>query len=405
MLDRVWLGALVVLDLWALWASHELLALCATLGLLVALSIVIWRRFSLSGVGYERHLAGTRARFGDVIELTVEITNGKILPLPLLQIRDDLPRNLPIDGGTVRLREADQRPYLQIIRSMLPYERVIRHLHVRCTRRGDHHFGPARWESGDYLGAATQYRTAEKTQRLLVLPKLFPLVMRDPGSNQILGRDAARRWLFSDPLRAVGARDYAPGDPMRFVDWRATARRGSLMVRELEPSTTPTVQIVLNFRASASRALRYEPDEIEMAISVAASIAAYGAARKWRLGLSANGGAKGAPIAVAPSSAPEQLGVIVETLAHAANVPTRSFVDLLLSQRSQRYERASLIVVTTHIDKRMARVLADMHRRGESVLVVLIATADEPVSLGGLPVLHVDYDERWTERDALVLAA
>lgn len=405
MLDRLWLLALGGLDAWALWGSHQLLALCASLGLLVSLSVVVWRRFSLSGVGYRRRLSAERAQLGEVVGLTVEIANAKILPLALLQIRDEIPRHLVVEGGMVRLRSSDRHPYLQIVRSMLPYERVIRRLRVHCTRRGDHRFGPARWESGDYLGVAAQRRTGKETHRLLVLPKLFPLVMKRPGSNQLLGRNGARRWLFADPLRTVGARDYAPGDPMRLVDWRASARRGALMVRELEPSTTPTMQILLNFQIADPRDMRLEPDEVEFAISVAGSVAAYGAEHKWRLGLSANGSAHGVPLAVAPSNAPTQLGVILEALAHVANVPTLAFTDMLLRQQPQRYERASLIVVTTYIDDRIARILADKHRRGESIMVILIAANDRATNLGDVPILRIDYDDAWIQRETLVLAA
>jgi len=57
-----------------------------------------------------------------------------------------------------------------------------------------------------------------------------------PGKREDPRRDGehrARELAGQSPLTA-GLRDFAPGDPRRRVDWRASLRRGSLLVRELE---------------------------------------------------------------------------------------------------------------------------------------------------------------------------
>ena len=46
-------------------------------------------------------------------------------------------------------------------------------------------------------------------------------------------------------------REYRHGDPMRRVHWAATARHGSLMVRQEESVTTPEATIILDQRLSA----------------------------------------------------------------------------------------------------------------------------------------------------------
>jgi uncharacterized protein (DUF58 family) len=57
----------------------------------------------------------------------------------------------------------------------------------------------------------------------------------------------ARRARGDDLFR--GVRDYVRGDARRLVHWPATAHRGSLMVREMEGTGTPTVRVAVSFPA------------------------------------------------------------------------------------------------------------------------------------------------------------
>lgn len=62
-----------------------------------------------------------------------------------------------------------------------------------------------------------------------------------------------------------GVRDYQPGDPPKLVAWAASARSGTLMVRELESPSAPRVTVVVD--------LRGEPAARESAASRAAGLA------------------------------------------------------------------------------------------------------------------------------------
>ncbi|HJU15100.1 MAG TPA: DUF58 domain-containing protein [Stellaceae bacterium] len=402
MLNALWLLILTAAGGWAVWAGHPLLTLAVALSALVAASLLLWRRFSLTGVYYARRLAAHRVPFGATVEMTVELINLKPLPLTWLQIEDTVPQRFRIEGGNVRQGRSE---FLQIVVAMLPYERVVRHLRVRCTRRGEHEFGPAEIKSGDYLGLLTRYGTVRETERLVVYPKIFPVRLGRLPSNQILGKDAARRIFPSDPLRVVGSRDYAPGDPYRFIDWRATARLGALMVRVFEPSTTPIVDLVLNFRIATFSSGNYQPDELEFAISVAASLAAYALEKRWAVGLRGNGCSGGAPLIVRPSAAPAQLRGILEALARADATPAGPLAPLVARPATGVPGGATLLLVTTLLDAALIGALRDLRRRGTPLLVVLVGTAGAAAGTFDCPIVRVDYDTRWTEREALVLGS
>jgi uncharacterized protein (DUF58 family) len=62
-------------------------------------------------------------------------------------------------------------------------------------------------------------------------------------------------------------RDYVPGDDLRHVHWRATARTGDLVVREHVDTTKPEVVVILDNRARAMTA-----DDFEEGVDVGASV-------------------------------------------------------------------------------------------------------------------------------------
>jgi hypothetical protein len=66
-------------------------------------------------------------------------------------------------------------------------------------------------------------------------------------------------------------RDYRPGDPLRRVQWRATARLDRLMVRQEEQRSNPESALLLDTVAPKSAA----PGSFDRAVELAASVAAH----------------------------------------------------------------------------------------------------------------------------------
>lgn len=409
MVDGLWLFILAVLEVWGLWQGRSLLILGTTLALLVSGSLMLWKRWCLAGVTYERHLSEHRAVFGQEVGLSVELLNLKPLPLTWLQVEDTFPRSLVFEGGYVRPGRSELFRYFTMVVAMLPYERIVRKLVVKCNRRGEHVFGPTSLESGDYLGALVNYGSIRAIDHLLVLPKIMRLAIGGMKSNQILGRDAVRRLFMADPIRIVGARDYTPGDPYRLIDWRASARVGNLMVRLIEPSTTPAVDILIDFAVPTRANKNFEPDELEFAISIAASLVTYAIEQRWSVGLGGNGTSMKLPLTLPPSRAPDRLGAMLEVLSHASVVPNGSFVEAVVRHHAESPTGTTFVVVTMNLVSTLA-ALGDLSRRGRPVTVIQIVAGTEDVTAlrwaaGPIPIWQASYDTHWTERETLVLNA
>ena len=74
----------------------------AILVLLTAAAGWLWNEYSLRGIQYRRVFSERRAFLGETVELRVEITNRKPLPVAWVKIEDEFPSALAITDGPVR---------------------------------------------------------------------------------------------------------------------------------------------------------------------------------------------------------------------------------------------------------------------------------------------------------------
>ena len=206
------------------------------------------------------------------------MTTRKALPLTWLVIEDNLSSELTIRGGSVTSHtETGRFAQLRQLLAIMPFQRVDRQMTVVCDRRGRHAFGPVRLESGDPFGYRQRFTTLPLRAELLVYPKTFALEPLSLVSRLALGPARAGPLVMPDPSRVVGSRDYQAGDPLRHIDWRATARHGSPLVRIFQPTATPKVAVLLDTRL---RDLTTRWELFEFSVAVAASLVLDLSARK-----------------------------------------------------------------------------------------------------------------------------
>ena len=123
---------------------------------------------------------------------------------------------------------------------------------------------------------------------MIVYPKIVAL--RDLGfpSQSPFGTLPSRERIFEDPTRIQGVRDYQPGDSLRRMDWKTSARVGSLQVRRYEPAIALETAILLNLNRRRLCADGAVP-ATEMGIVVAASVAVHLVEKRQAVGLATNG--------------------------------------------------------------------------------------------------------------------
>jgi uncharacterized protein (DUF58 family) len=361
--------------------------------------------YALTGVSYERTLVPRRLFPGDEAQLTVRIRNEKILPLAWFVVTD--PFWLGIIRGHRRLTDlltfsegveltGDMEHGLVTRGGVGPFQELVQSYGITALQRGVYALGPARVESGDPFGLFPHEQTMGTRDEIIVYPKVYRSSDIELAFREAIGDVEVRRALLEDPILIAGSREYQPGDPLRRVDWKASARAGELQVRVSDSSTTAQLMVVLNLNTHRHVWEGIGIDRMEEAIRVAASLCVWGLEKGFAVGLHSNGiiGAaendKDAP-RVQPSAHPDQDSVLLEHLARLS-FSGRFSPDRVLVDEGRRLRRGtSIIFVTTVVTPEIVSILTSRELTGRAS-VVYCGSFAAPL-LPGIPV-HLATPER-----------
>jgi uncharacterized protein (DUF58 family) len=119
-----------------------------------------------------------------------------------------------------------------------------------AARRGAYLLPPVRVTASDPMGLFHWKREVEVHSRLIVypeVPRIRRVNIRPQGTLTYAGPIPARRG--GPGIEFYGVRDYHPGDPLRWVNWRASARHHqSLYTNEFEQERVADVGLILDTR-------------------------------------------------------------------------------------------------------------------------------------------------------------
>lgn len=141
---------------------------------------------------------------------------------------------------------------------------------ARALSRGHVRFRGLTLARTDPLGLVRALRPATVPDTLLVLPRRYPLsVLTLPGARRYQPGGIALASSVGDSEEFMSLREYRPGDPLKRIHWRSSARVGRAVVREHQDEFFVRHGLVLDTFAPAEAEGRFEE-----AVSVAASFAA-----------------------------------------------------------------------------------------------------------------------------------
>ena len=142
------------------------------------------------------------------------------------------------------------------------------------TRRGLHHVGPLTTTVEDPFGLARRTHTDTRRAAVVVLPRTWALTpLPSVAGDEPEHGTAALTSASSIDEEFAALRDYVPGDDIRRIHWRSTARRGAPVVRQFDVPWQRRTTVLLDLRAG--------PDDssFERAVSAAASVVQLAARR------------------------------------------------------------------------------------------------------------------------------
>ncbi len=431
-LSRRWYYLGAVLVILGILFRQPLFVVVGLLLTLILAMIDIWSRYCLRNVSYRRTLSAKRVLFGEEITLSLVVENTKILPLPWLEVEDVVPRALDIQDQSVHSRGMGNVFTLDGLFSLHWYDRVTRRYRLRCNTRGVHTFGPTKLRSGDVFGFVNREAEIPTYEFVLVYPLVVPITNFGLPARHPFGDRRAPRRLLEDPARVIGVREYAYGDSLRRVNWKATARTLQMQSKVYEASTTYTIILFLNTTARHDNYYGVHPELQELSICAAASLTDWALNQKYAVGLHANGSMyipdephignddikepgtvasdqservdatvdalrKRRRIHVSASSNETQRQRIMEVLARIQPFFGSSIEEVLQAERTRLPAGATVVVVTTTISDGLIDTLARVRQGGHAVSILFVGDSPLPIKVAGVTVYHIGGEDMWNQ--------
>ncbi len=368
------------------FAGQGLVIGLGAMGLLVALVSWLWNRLSLEEVSYERTIGQARVFRDEETTLSVSLVNRKPIPLGAVEVEDELPEAIEVVGVELSVGSNPKSALLRHETSLSWYERVKWDYKIRCGERGFYRFGPARLESGDLFGFFRSERAQRDNDFLLVYPKVVALPELGLPPLRPLGETRGGIEIFQDPSRPWGIREYRVGDPLKIVDWKATARMQQLQVRTFEPSSTHTVILVVVVETAERSWEGYSPKNLERVITAAASLASLAAERQYSVGLFSNGAPilTDRPMKLEPASSPDQLTIILEALATVRPLPIGPMAPQLANNLRRFPLGSTLALVAAILSDELVDAVESLRRQGHGIVVLYVGDEDPPLMPEGV---------------------
>ncbi len=366
----------------------------------------LWARVALEEVLYRRDLSETRTFVGEMIELDVHLSNEKFIPVPWVEVRELVPQEMIVLDGHTRASGMPRLSALFRNTSLRRHEKLKWPLQLFTTKRGYFHIGPTKLRSGDLFGFFPAEREFVKRDAITVYPKTYPLPELGLKSARPFGERAGGKRIFEDPMRVIGVRDYAQGDPLKRVDWKATARLGRLQSRLYEPSHEQSVIVALNITTMEHTWEGFDPVLLERSVSVAASVARGVLEQNSAVGLVVNGSYPEAdrPLRLPSNRRPDQLSDILGMLAMVQPVIPSRLSEELESHEHTLPAGATIVVVAALMPDDLVATLQRLRSEGYALHVVKTTEEHWEADLKPIPVSDVSLVMRDLEEAEAELA-
>ncbi len=344
--------------------EEGLIALAVPLVVYLALGVVF--RAQEPAVRVFRSVDRDTAYQGEELTVNLRVENlGR--SLEFLELQDSVPPELELLQGSSYL-----------VTQLQPKEAREFQYRLNLRVKGKYTLGPILMRSRDLMGFFVHEATVENSLTLVVSPR------GEDVRKVKIGTRTTRPWLGQIPSRSPGLgtdfwsiRDYASGDEMRRINWKASSRLASLFTNEYEGEKSADFVIILDAREEAALGPVHD-NAVEMGVRATISLASKLLENRNRVGLIVM---RSVLDWVYPAFGRKQLPRIVEalvtvrpggewTLGHLPWILMRFFPP-----------RCQLIIISPLVDRRAREAIAEMKARGFDAVVISPSMVDIEASL------------------------
>lgn len=338
-------------------------------------------------ISYKRRFDRSSVFVGQKVILVDEVVNKKILPLPWVRLESKMDYSIKTTGESEF--DSSDRDVHRTLLSLLPYQKLTRRHHLICTKRGVFELDTIALTLGDVFGFAEEFRSFETDAKIIVYPQILSKEDLTIPSQIFIGEQMVKRWIIEDPFITVGTRDYLPGDNIKQINWKASARTKNVQMKVNDHTADREVVILVNADQSEDIWLPITDEELfERTLSYAATVAHYLENSGEEYSFATNAvdlrelhESKRQFVKLETNSGTTHFYHLLNQLAYLVPERSRHIKHLLNTYITSYNNRADILLITPVITNELLEKVAQLRAAGHSVEVDhILAERQEGVS-------------------------
>lgn len=172
------------------------------------------------------------------------IVNEKSLPLPVVNVKFDLDKSIYYKEKKNTI--VSDKQYRSDTLSLSSNTKLLRRFEVVFTHRGVYSIDNVDLHTVDPVDSYIRSNSFECDSVIYVFPAYSRYKDILAPFSRIMGEALKNKFIFEDPFEFKGIRNYTTSDPMKKINWSASAKTGELMVNNYYDTTSRHVTIFLD---------------------------------------------------------------------------------------------------------------------------------------------------------------
>jgi uncharacterized protein (DUF58 family) len=183
---------------------------------------------------YAQRITGHRFSNGDENPIEIVVKNGFAFPV-YVTIIDELPEQLQMRNWKRKM-------------SLKPHQQKKIHWKLKPLQRGEYHFGNIHLFVSSPLKLISRRFTIQADETIPVYPAFMQLYKYELLSQTTLQAESGNQRMrkIGQSMEFEQIKDYVSGDDIRTLNWKASARKGGLMVNNFMEERSQQVYCIID---------------------------------------------------------------------------------------------------------------------------------------------------------------
>jgi uncharacterized protein (DUF58 family) len=206
--------------------------------------------------GYQR-IRKYKYNVDDTIEIETYVENDSFLPVPYVEITD---------ASLIDIKGVCPKPASA---SLIPFETELVRNNLTLNYRGVYKLGPINVKTGDVFRVFSREIKIYSDISFKVYPRVYEINKFDLKSMQSFGTFTVKQRAYEDYSTVSDIKKYFPGDSVKKIHWKISAKRAELYVKNYEMTGSASVCVFLNFNKDCySNSIELEERAVESTASI-----------------------------------------------------------------------------------------------------------------------------------------